>query len=110
MQKLVELAHAILQQVGKTGSAVLEQRERVRLVGVLREDDDADVGMLCADCVGRLDALHVVAGRHPDVCDDGVRLEGATTRLRNSSAVPTVSTTTTSPESSSSRRIPSRTM
>jgi hypothetical protein len=40
---------------------------------MLREHYDSDVWMARPDFVCRIDALHVVARRHPDVRDDGVR-------------------------------------
>ena len=55
---------------------------------MLGEHDDADAGVLGADPVGGLDALHVVAGRHADVGEDGVGCELGDPR-RSSAAVPT---------------------
>lgn len=44
---------------------------------MLGEDDDTDVWMLGADVVGSVDAVHVVAGAHADVRENGVGGEPA---------------------------------
>ena len=75
VHEVLEVADAVLQQVAEPGRAVGEQRERVALVGVLREHDDARVGVRGADRAGGLDALHVVARRHPDVGEHRVGRE-----------------------------------
>ena len=65
--QLVQIADPLLEQVAQPGHAVGQQVEGVVLLDVLREDHDADAGMLGADPLGRLDALVGVRRRHPDV-------------------------------------------
>jgi hypothetical protein len=57
--------------------ALVEQVVGVLLLDELRQDDDADGGMLGADLLGGADALVGPARRHPDVCEDRVRLQCA---------------------------------
>jgi hypothetical protein len=53
--------------------ALPEQRDRVLLVVVRREDDDAGLRVLGPDPPGGLDALRRVRRGHPDVGQDRVR-------------------------------------
>jgi hypothetical protein len=76
----------VLQQIAEPLGAVLEQLEGVRLVGVLGQDDDPDLGMVAADRVGGLDALQVV-GRHADVREHHVGRE-TTDRVEKLFGVP----------------------
>ncbi len=55
--QLVALSHPFLQQITEAGDAVLEQLERVVVVGKLGEHDDADLGVVGADPLRGLDAL-----------------------------------------------------
>jgi hypothetical protein len=44
---------------------------------VLREDHHADVWVVFSNGVRGFDSLHMVAGRHPDVRDDDVRVQAS---------------------------------
>ena len=68
--QLVDVGHALFQQIGATACALLEQRERVLGLRVLAQDDDAHVGPLRPQALRGAKAL-VGAGRwHADVRDD----------------------------------------
>ena len=71
--ELLDVLHALLQEVGAARAAVLEERERVARRRVLAEHDDADLRMRLAQPLGGLDPLVVVPRRHADVGDDDVR-------------------------------------
>jgi len=78
-QQLLQVTDAVLEQVGQARGAVLEQLERVGLVGVLRQDHHPDVRVGRPDRVRGVDAFHrglgravtaaarAARGRHPDV-------------------------------------------
>ena len=107
--QFLEITEPVLEQVGQARRSVPEEGEGVALVGVLGQHGDPDrAGWRRADGVRRLDALHVMSRRHPDIGQRRIRFEPSTASS-NSSAVPTAAITSTSPESSSSRRVPSRT-
>src|ERR1700682_3019759 len=71
-EQLIHVADPFFEKVSESGRAVLEQLECVRLVRMLREHDDSNLWMARPDLMCRIDALHVVTRRHPDVGDDGV--------------------------------------
>ena len=71
--ELVEILHALLQEVGATLAATLEEREHVARDRVLAEHDDADLGIGLAQPSRGLDAFVGAARRHADVRDDDVR-------------------------------------
>ena len=50
--ELIDVGHALLEQVGTTAGAFLEQRERVLRFGVLAQHNNADVGTLGAQALG----------------------------------------------------------
>ena len=56
-RELVALGDPVLQQVREAALAPAEQRERVLLVVVRAQDDDAGVGVLLADPMRAVDAL-----------------------------------------------------
>ena len=62
-----QVVDALLEQVAAAVGSRLEQRERVARLGVLAEDDDADLGVRLAQPIGDADALVGVRRRHPDV-------------------------------------------
>ena len=70
--QLVEVGDPLLEQVAHAGDAVGQQLEGVVLLDVLREDDDADAGVLGADPLGGLDAL-VRCGSAASGCRSGPR-------------------------------------
>jgi hypothetical protein len=70
--ELVEIADALLQEVGAAFAASLEECEHVARDGMLAEDDDPDTGTRLAQSCGGLDALVCASRRHPDVGDDDV--------------------------------------
>jgi hypothetical protein len=72
VQQVVEFADAGLEQVAQAVRAVAEQLHGVAGVRILGQDDDAGLGMVLPDSLGRFDALGLVTGRHPDVGQDGV--------------------------------------
>jgi len=72
---LLDVAHALLQEVPEPRRAVLEEVVRVRLLRELRQDDDADVRVLLADALRGVDALGRVRRRHADVGEDGLRAQ-----------------------------------
>ena len=68
--QLVDVGHALFQQIGATACALLEERERVLGLRVLAQDDDAHGGPLRPQALRGAKAL-VSAGRwHADVRDD----------------------------------------
>ena len=73
--QLVPLGDVVLQEVAVAGRALGEERDGIFRVVVLREDDDACAGMPLAHLLGRIDALAVERGGHPDVRDEDLRLE-----------------------------------
>ena len=81
-QQLAQVTDPVLEQVGQAVGAVAEQLEGVGLVGVLGQDDHADLRVGRPDGVGRVDALHRgpwrrwcrrAGRRHPDVGQHRVR-------------------------------------
>ena len=72
---LVDVGHALLQQVAEAFRAVFQQVVGVLLVRELREDDDPDRGMRRPDLAGGADPLVGVRGRHPDVGQHRVGLQ-----------------------------------
>jgi hypothetical protein len=72
LQQPVGVTEPLLEQVGDTGGAVLEELEGVLRVVVLREDHDARAGVVAAHPTRELDALGGEGGGHPDVEDDHV--------------------------------------
>ena len=71
--ELVALGDAVLEEVGVAGGAVGQQRDRVLRVVVLRQHDDAGAGVALAELLGRVDALPLERGRHPDVGHEHLR-------------------------------------
>ena len=67
------MSDVLLEQVGPSGRAVLEELERVVRADVLADHDDADLGMALSQVHGGLDALVGVGRGHPDVGDHDVR-------------------------------------
>jgi hypothetical protein len=70
--ELVALRDPVLQQVGEPALALAEERDRVRLVVVGREHDDARRRMLLADRVRAVDPLELEVRGHLDVVTDDV--------------------------------------
>ena len=109
VDEILEVADAVLEEVAEPGRP---GRRRVRCAyesSVCCESTTTPVpGCVGADRVRRLDALHAVARRHPDVGEDASGRQPATASS-SSGADPTQASTATSPESSSRRRSPSRT-
>ena len=68
----VDVGHALLQEVGASVGAVLEQRERVVGLDVLAEHHDADVRVRRPDEVRGAHALVGPGRRHPDVGDHDI--------------------------------------
>jgi hypothetical protein len=106
--QLVQVGHALLQQVGAALRSSFEEAEGVGGLGVLAEHHHADVGMGLAECLRRADAL-VGAGR-------GMRMSVSTTSgvcsstaARSESWSSQVATIWRSGSPSSSRATPSRT-
>src|SRR5215211_1972918 len=104
----MQVADAVLEQVGEPGGAVAKQLERVRLVGVLGQDHHAHLWVAGLDGVCRVDAFHgrraatLARGTrrgHPDVGEDGLRA-GPPYRVEQLRAEPTAASTATSPVSS----------
>ena len=71
--KLIAFGNAVLQQVGISGGAFRQQRDRIVGVVVLAEDDDARAGMAFADELARLNAFSMEVGWHANVADHHVR-------------------------------------
>ena len=69
-----EVGDAVLEEVADALGAVADQVERVALVGVLGEHEDADVRLARADLDRRAQAVVGVVGRHLDVDDRDVGL------------------------------------
>jgi hypothetical protein len=72
--QLVEILDALLQQVRPPFRAGFEERERIPRIGVLAEDDDADVRVRLSQALRGPDSLVDAVRRHPDVGDDDVGL------------------------------------
>ena len=72
MQQVAEVPDAGFEQVAEAVGAVAEQLYGVGGVGVLGQDDDADLRVVLPDRVGRVDSFDLVAGGHPDVGEDRV--------------------------------------
>jgi len=66
------LGDAILQEVGKATVASAQERQRVRLVVVSRQDDDPGIGVHGSDGVSAVDPLELERRGHLDVGDDDV--------------------------------------
>ncbi len=73
----VEVADAVLQEIAAAGAALLEQPHRERRLDVLREDDDADLGVPLADLARGLETFVGERRRHADVDDRDVGHEPA---------------------------------
>ena len=71
--ELLEILHALLQEVGAPCAAPFEECEHVTRVRILAEQNDADLGIGLAQPIGGLDPFVEPARRHPDVGDDDVR-------------------------------------
>ena len=84
--ELVEVGHALLEQVADAVGPGGEQFERVAGVDVLGEDEDSDRGPSLADDLGRAQSLVGVRRWHPDVDDRDVRA-GALDQLEQAVAV-----------------------
>ena len=65
--ELLDVLDALLQQVRAPGGAAFQERERVARLGVLAQDDDADVRVRLAQALGRLDPF-VGAGPEASGC------------------------------------------
>jgi hypothetical protein len=65
---------ALLEQIADRGAAVGEQLLRVLAVDVLREDHQGKAGALRADRQRSPETVVGVAGRHPNVRDDEIRV------------------------------------
>src|SRR5829696_1518027 len=65
--ELGSVVHALLEQIGATVRATLEQRERVERIGELAEHDDADRRVGVAELGGEPDPLVGARRRHADV-------------------------------------------
>ena len=70
--ELLDVVHALLQQVCAPLAAPFQERENEARRRVLAEHDDADVRVRLAEPQGGLDALVAIAGRHANVRDDDV--------------------------------------
>ena len=71
-RELAGVGEALLQQIGASPGAVLEQGEGVERLDVLAEDDDPDLRMRRAQRPGEADALVRPGRRHADVGEHGV--------------------------------------
>ena len=109
VDEVLEVADAVLEQVAEPGRPVGEQRERVALVGVLRQHDDADLRVARPGWRGRPRCPPCGGRRHPDVGEHGIGAEPAHGVEQLGGRCPTPASTSTRPESSSRRRTPSRT-
>src|SRR3954452_12217874 len=69
------MADSLLEQICAPPRAVLEERRRIHRVGVLAQDDHADIGVRRAKLGGEADALIGLRRRHANVGDDDVRPE-----------------------------------
>ena len=74
--QVIAVAEAVLEQVRPPFAAVLQEGEAVARVGVLAQDDHADLGVRLAQPGRERDPLVVPARRHPDVGDHDVGLLG----------------------------------
>ena len=72
-RELLKVLDAILEQVTGSPRAILDERERVVHLNVLREHQHADGGMSIPDGPSRHEPLVAMLGRHPDVDDRNVR-------------------------------------
>src|SRR5439155_14366412 len=68
-----DVEDALLEQVADPLWMVLEQADCVARLNVMREDEHADLGMLCPDLLRGEEALVRVRRRHADVDDRSVR-------------------------------------
>lgn len=73
VQQLLGVAQALLEQVRQAVRSVPEQLQRVLRVVVLRQDDDAELGILGAQLEGEVDALAGERRGHADVQQHDVR-------------------------------------
>jgi hypothetical protein len=70
--ELVEIVHALLQEIRAALASPFEESEKIARVRVLAEHDHAHLGMRLTQSRCGLDPLVVVPRRHPDVRDDDV--------------------------------------
>jgi hypothetical protein len=73
--QVLKITNAILEQVRQTCGAITEQGPGVALIGVLREDHDADLGVFGTDSASGLNALHVVTGWHANIGQNSARAQ-----------------------------------
>ncbi len=90
--QLLEILHALLEEVGTPRAAALQEREHVARVRVLAEHDDADLRVRLAQPLGGLNPLVGVARRHADVGDDDVRRSASTAASSESRSPQTAAT------------------
>src|SRR5215212_6716737 len=76
VDEAADLGDPVLEQVADAVGAIGEQLDRVALLDVLGEHEDAGSGQLRADDPGRLEALVDVRGGHADVDDGDIGLVG----------------------------------
>src|SRR5262249_28845575 len=74
LEELVDLEDAVLQQVAEAVRPLAEEPQRAARLDHLREDEHADVRMLCADLLRGAGAFVRLRRRHPHVDDRDVRL------------------------------------
>ena len=67
LQQRLDLADAVLQEISAPGFALLDDVEGVGELEVLRQDQDADLGILAGDLLGGLEPLGRAGRRHADV-------------------------------------------
>ena len=72
-QQLVQIADALLEEVGAALGSLREERTHVSGLDVLAEQDHPDARLLAPNVLGGADALVGVRRRHPDVRQHDVR-------------------------------------
>ena len=75
-RELLDVVHALLQQIRATRGPALEERERIARLRIGAEHDDAELRSRLAKPEGGLDALVGPVRRHPNVGDDDVWVLG----------------------------------
>ena len=109
VEEVVDLEHAILQQVAEPLGRLADELERVRSPRHLGEQEDADLGVLLAGSRRAARApSSVCVGRHPHVDDGHVRPAPRRTAFCSASAFAAWADDLDAPPSASTRASPSR--